>query len=130
MSIFWERFLNLCMLYKITPNAAAKKMGISSGTITNWKNGAVPQSTKINMVAKFFGVDEAYLLAKESKKAKEFVLRDSSQPDNEKKLLSLFSELSELEQLKLLLNLTDYVASKNDNPSALNLGLINTKNKE
>ncbi len=134
MTVFWERFLNLCSIYKITPNAAAKRMGISSGTVTNWKNGAVPQPTKIKTVAKFFGIEEEYLLATEEERAKrkELVLHEPSQAYNEKKLLSLFAELSEIEQLKLLLNLTEYVSSKNEKstPPLSSLGLLDKTNKE
>ena len=38
---FYSSFLSLCKRDGMTPSAAAKKAGISSGAPTAWKNGAV-----------------------------------------------------------------------------------------
>jgi transcriptional regulator with XRE-family HTH domain len=40
----------------------AKELGISSGAVTNWKNGAVPQSATLKRIADYFGVSTSYLL--------------------------------------------------------------------
>ena len=41
--MFWDNYYNLCLNNGISPNAAAKEMKISSGAVTEWKKGRVPQ---------------------------------------------------------------------------------------
>ena len=49
--MFWERFVQLCAERNTKPNPVAKELGISSGAVTNWKNGAVPQSATLKRIA-------------------------------------------------------------------------------
>lgn len=60
--MFWERFVQLCAEHNTKPNPVAKELGISSGSVTNWKNGAVPQSATLKKIADYFGVSTSYLL--------------------------------------------------------------------
>lgn len=62
--MFWENFYNLCLQKGVSPNAAAKEMNISSGTVTEWKNGREPQNATLRKVADYFGVTVDYLLGK------------------------------------------------------------------
>ena len=59
--MFWERFVQLCAERNTKPNPVAKELGISSGAVTNWKNGAVPQSATLKRIADYFGVSVSYL---------------------------------------------------------------------
>ncbi len=54
--MFWNTFVNLCIKNHTKPNPVAKAIGISSGAVTNWKNGAMPSSTTIKKIADYFGV--------------------------------------------------------------------------
>ncbi len=58
--MFWERFVRLCVENNTKPNPVAKQLGISSGAVTRWKNGAVPHSTALAKIADFFGVPVSY----------------------------------------------------------------------
>lgn len=60
--MFWERFVRLCIENNTKPNPVAKQLGISSGAVTRWKNGAVPHSTALSKIADFFGVPVSYFL--------------------------------------------------------------------
>ena len=60
--MFWECFVQLCAERNTKPNPVAKELGISSGAVTNWKNGAVPQSATLKRIADYFGVSTSYLL--------------------------------------------------------------------
>lgn len=60
--MFWERFVQLCADHNTKPNPVAKELGISSGAVTNWKNGAVPQSATLKRIADYFDVSVSYLL--------------------------------------------------------------------
>jgi transcriptional regulator with XRE-family HTH domain len=59
--MFWEIFSRLCAEQNIKPNPLAKKIGIPSASITNWKNGRMPHETTLIKIADYFGVTVAYL---------------------------------------------------------------------
>ena len=63
--MFWGIFLKLCDEHNEKPNPLAKKLGLSSGTMTNWKNGKIPQAMNLKKLADYFGVSVDYLLGKE-----------------------------------------------------------------
>ena len=54
--MFWKNYYNLCLRKGISPNAAAKEMKISSGSVTEWKKGREPQMATIKKIADYFGV--------------------------------------------------------------------------
>ena len=64
--MFWKNYYNLCLRKGISPNAAAKEMKISSGSVTEWKKGREPQMATIKKIADYFGVSIDYLLGKDA----------------------------------------------------------------
>lgn len=60
--MFWERFTNECALKGVKPNQIATEIGVSSGTLTKWKNGTLPNVDKLIAVSSYFGVTTDYLL--------------------------------------------------------------------
>lgn len=58
--MFWDKFVNLCIANNTKPNPVAKELGLSSGSVTNWKNGQTPHSTTLKRIADYFGVTEEY----------------------------------------------------------------------
>ncbi len=62
MSIFFDRYSALCKERGESPNSVAKKLGVSSGSITAWKRGTMPRIETVNMLASFFNVSADYLL--------------------------------------------------------------------
>jgi len=54
--MFWERFKVLCESAGMTPNGVAKKIGLSSATVTYWSKGTKPTYESIKRVADFFNV--------------------------------------------------------------------------
>ncbi len=60
--MFWNRLLNLCNYKKEKPTTIANSIGISSATVTKWKNGAIPSGASIIKLAEFFNVSSDYLL--------------------------------------------------------------------
>lgn len=68
-NIFFERFAELCKGIGETPNSVAKTLGISSGSVTAWKNGTEPRNKTLSAIADHFGVSTDYLLGKETEKA-------------------------------------------------------------
>lgn len=66
-NIFFERYSELCFSVNSTPNSVAKELGISSGSVTAWKNGTEPRPKTLSKIADYFHVSTDYLLGKEEK---------------------------------------------------------------
>lgn len=60
--MFWERFSKVCFMRGEKPNSVASAVGISSATITKWKNGATPNSDFVVKIAEYFNIPTDYLL--------------------------------------------------------------------
>lgn len=60
--MFWERFSTICFLRGEKPNSVANAIGISSATITKWKNGAIPNSDFVTKIAEYFNIPTDFLL--------------------------------------------------------------------
>ena len=72
--MFWEIYVKLCQQNGESPNAVAKKLSITSGTVSGWKLGnRQPQNATLKKIAGYFNVSTDYLLGKETKKT---VLQD------------------------------------------------------
>lgn len=62
--MFFDKFQMLCREKGMSANAVAKYLSISSGSVTEWKKGRVPQNSKLKAIADFFDVSTDYLLGK------------------------------------------------------------------
>lgn len=93
--MFWERFISECERVGKKPNPVAKELGISSGTVTGWKNGAVPQQGALKKLADFFGCTTDYLIGVSDNRAVETIVESISLTEQEKTLLRLFRETTE-----------------------------------
>ncbi len=60
--MFWERFYNLCIRNGKKPNPVGKEVGLSSGIISKWKNGGIPNGETLMKLARYFNVSTDYLL--------------------------------------------------------------------
>ena len=76
MTRFYEKYLELCASSGMTPNGAAKIIGIPSASITDWKNGSMPRSNAIEKISTYFGVTTDYLLGYEDIKEKPTLNQD------------------------------------------------------
>lgn len=55
--VFWENYDYLSRKIGSNPNAVAAKCGVkSTGTVSNWKNGAVPYAKTLRRIADYFGI--------------------------------------------------------------------------
>jgi transcriptional regulator with XRE-family HTH domain len=92
--MFWDTFVELCNKQNKKPNPVAKELGISSGAVTRWKNGSVPQSTIVHKIADYFGVSVDYLLGEE----KATTPTEPKLSEGEEMLLDLFRRVPEDKQ--------------------------------
>ena len=65
--MFWEIFVKLCNEHNTKPNPVAKALKLSSGSVTKWKGGAMPNDTTLYKIANYFGVPVSYLKGEEAK---------------------------------------------------------------
>lgn len=63
---FWETFTTLCKVHGTKPNPLASELGISSGTISQWKNGSMPSAERLILLADRFQCSIDYLLGRTS----------------------------------------------------------------
>lgn len=70
--MFYDRFVDLCELNKVTLNKAATDIGLSNSTVTKWKKtGATPQTTTLNKISEYFNVSISYLIGIDETNTKE-----------------------------------------------------------
>ncbi len=60
--MFWQNYEILCRRVGLTPNAVANELHISSGSVTNWKNGKTPSNRLLKTIADYFGVSTEELM--------------------------------------------------------------------
>lgn len=89
--MFWLKYVELCNSVNKAPNKVASELGVTSGTATKWKNGAVPQDRTIKKIADYFGVSVEYL--KGETDIKNPGAKDSTEMDKE--VMRLFSKVPE-----------------------------------
>ncbi len=78
--MFWENFEYLCGTKNMKPNNVAKELGISSGTVTGWKQGTLPNKTSMKKIADFFGVTTEYFFTSHVKKETKSPLKGARIP--------------------------------------------------
>lgn len=67
--MFWQKYLELCNSVGKAPNVVAAEVGVkSSGTVTGWKNGALPRSTILTRLAGYFNIDVSELIGETDEK--------------------------------------------------------------
>lgn len=60
--MFWDQFIQLCNEHDIKPNPLAKELGISSGILTRWKSGALPNTETLIKISNHFNVSIDFLI--------------------------------------------------------------------
>lgn len=60
--MFWERFYSLCQRIGKKPNPVGKEIGLSSGIISKWKAGGIPNGETLMKLSRYFDVSVDYLL--------------------------------------------------------------------
>lgn len=74
-TMFFERFSSLCESDSKSPNAIAAEIGVSSGTVTNWKKGRKPKIEHLILISHRFCVSIDFLVGESDIKNAEKSLR-------------------------------------------------------
>ncbi len=103
LSDFWERFYNLCIQQGVKPNRLGKEIGVSSGTISKWKNeDTIPNGETLIKIADYLGCSTDYLLGRTDNPENDYDKPESntttkvsvnSLSDNEWKLILFYRSL-------------------------------------
>ena len=96
--MFWDNFLFYCNQKGVAPNVAAQSVGIkSSGTVTGWKNGAMPRPGVLSKLAQYFEISVLDLVGEEQKEKPALQMENGL---NE--IDAIFEQLTPSRQAKLL----------------------------
>lgn len=63
--MFYQNLLTLCGQRSTSPTRVVRELGISGGSVTNWKSGAVPHDATLRKIADYFGVTVDELIGNE-----------------------------------------------------------------
>lgn len=87
---FFTKYLELCTKENSSANAVAKKIGIRSSTVTNWKQGGTPQPHTLKKIADYFGVPVSYFSEEDQETEKSPMPNDIG----EENILRMYRSLS------------------------------------
>ena len=74
---FFRTYKMLCEKIGKSPNAVAKELSISSGSVTAWKNGRTPKMETISKIAEYFNVDEVIFFLSDGEKTHSEIVEDN-----------------------------------------------------
>lgn len=109
--MFYDVVKELCDKRGISISKLALDLKISKSNVTNWKNGCVPKSDKVSLIADYFNVSTDFLLGAEQKNKPTDTVDELDELDI--KIVKLFSQLTPqnkqlaLAQIGAILNAQD-----------------------
>lgn len=110
---FYQKYVSLCTDCKISPSAAAQKMGISKTTVHRWKNGGGVTDANLQIIANYFGVSVDDLREDTENEKKPTAQGDgliSGLPQDVQEIISLCQENPQL--ASALLNLAQQLQNR------------------
>lgn len=92
--MFYDKFMYLCNVKKITPSRAAVDAGISKSLVTKWKTNRteMPSPEILQKLSAYFNVPVSDLISEESKQ-KENSISEDNLTDGERMLLEIFRQI-------------------------------------
>lgn len=105
--MFWTRYVELCSSVNKSPHKVATSIGVTSGSVTGWKNGGIPRETTLKKIADYFGVTVEYL------KGETDIKNPTADDDSgkEKELIRLFESIPD-ERRNEAMNYLRYLADQ------------------
>lgn len=126
--MYYDNFAKLCEINKIKPGRVSKETGISTATLTSWKQGKyTPKQEKLQIIADFFGVPLYWLTSDSIEieitnhadavneidyQIKEITEETIPQNREEQLLARLIAYFNVIKDKKELLDYAEYLASK------------------
>ena len=113
---FWEIYESLCASIGKKPNPVVKELGISSGAITQCKNGSIPSGEKLIQIADYFNVSVDYLLGRTDEPTEEEADMSVSNSDTDKttaEFIQIFTKLPIMDRIEIMSLARDKVKQSN-----------------
>lgn len=111
--MFWDNFLFYCNQKGVAPNVAAQSVGIkSSGTVTGWKNGAMPRPGVLSKLAQYFEISVSDLVGEEQKEKPALQMENGFDADT-KELFDIWNSEDEAGR-KALIEMARFLKSKRE----------------
>lgn len=100
--MFWLNYSLLCAQIDKSPSALAKELGISSGTVSGWKRGVIPNQKTLQKIADYFGLSIWDLLGEKNTatSSSDGKSSDPVQEDKHAFVNSLFDQLTFENQIR------------------------------
>ena len=99
---FYQKYVALCTNSKITPSAAAQKMGISKTTVHRWKNGGGVTDANLQIIANYFGVPVDDLIGDDSAPKEKPTAQGGGLTEKQKYAIELIKSTSDDDLDKLI----------------------------
>ena len=109
---FWDIYESLCFKFGKKPNPVGKELGISSGTISQWKNGSIPSGEKLIQIAEYFNVSVDYLLGRKDASVVPNDTTNKKLDEMSASLLDDFSKLETAEKARVIVMIDDMKKAK------------------
>ena len=97
--MYYNSFVHLCELNKISPSRAAMDCGIAKSVVSKWKSKAaegievIPKGADLKTISDYFGVSVDYLLGNEKEPAPKDELTEKDRRDIARDLEALMADL-------------------------------------
>lgn len=86
--MFWERFKNLLKEKNINQKDIAELCNLTTGAVSSWKHGFIPQTNTLKKIADYFNVSTDYLLGYTDKK---YTIENEEISEEQKHLLEKYN---------------------------------------
>lgn len=120
--MFYDVFVEICNKTGISPSAAVEAVGVNRSAVTLWRKGSEPRDSTKRKIANYFGLPFDYFdtvmqnqtepnetqqnhiqtTSKPCPNDTVETLRDALLPEDEKELLDLYRQMSEMGRAKLM----------------------------
>ena len=104
--MFYENFAFYCTKIGKSESAVAKDVGITSKSVTGWKNGALPRNSTLKKLADYFGITVEELMGTKKEPA-----GTGGLDDVKKQVVELMDDMSQ-EEIDAFLTLLKSKAKK------------------
>lgn len=111
MTVFYNRYCELCANVGKSVSGVASAIGLSNAAANGWKNGKIPNDTTLAKLSAYFGVTTGYLLGTEGKKEK-LTLQPESELDPVTQELFEIVNNSDEDELKALLEMARLIRKR------------------
>ena len=102
LSIFYERFADLCVKKDVSQSRAAMDVGLSNAAASGWAGGNKPRETTLRKLAAYFDVPLEYLKCEDEQKENPTTQIGSEVDETTRELMKIWNAIPHEEQRRYL----------------------------